>query len=633
MVVAVRAEAVITAQNKLRPGLAQAAAELSRFRAMQTKATAAFSATAGRVGAAASQRMQAASQAMAARTGALAAAGRSQLVTLGGPAALAASYKQFADVDRQITHIGITAETAAGDLAGVRKQIEGIAYETAQSSGNVTGGLEVLVAQGRTLKESLEFLPSVARTSVATNSKIEDIAKSADAVASSFKIAGSEMQTAFDIMAIGGKLGQFEAKDMSRYLPSLAPAAAAVGFTGKKGLSDLVAMLQVMRKGSGSSEEAASSMSNVLMKMDSDETRKNFKKFGIDSQQALDKTRKAGGNVIETFMKLINVATKGDAGKIGEIVKDSEFKRGVLALKQFEGMWERLTGTMQKDGPGTIMRDLPRVTNDARAQIDRMFSAIENRAVQVGGVLAKYLVLPADEAIKRIERGENETVNKLGELAKFSNANVIAKGEISGTTDRKEYPPDFRKLVDARKEMLTREAIEKERARLGDEISKLQGQRDAITSSAAAETGGKVMPPFVAATLAARTKAKTDPIDAKITPARQSLDELNALVAKIDEINLQLAEKQGEMGAALKPRMSQMVGEVKADIAGLGSAGQTAGSQLADGFSQGLSRMENEAAAAVSRIQQKLSSLRAPSLSVGTIGGGGGFDTGRQGPN
>lgn len=630
MVVAVRAEAVITAQNKLRPGLSAAAAELSRFRAMQTKATTAFAATAGKMGAAASQRMSNAQAALSARA---AAVGRNQIVTLGGPAALAASYKQYADIDRQITNIGITADASAGDLAGVRKQIEGIAYETAQSSGKVTGGLEVLVAQGRTLKESLDFLPAVARTAAATNSSVEDIAKTADSVGSNFKIAGTRMQGAFDILTAGGKAGTFELKEMARYLPSLSPAASAVGFTGTKGLADLVAMLQVLRKGSGSSEEAASSMSNILMKMDSDETRKNFKKFGIDLKDALDKTRKAGGNVVETFMKLINVATKGDAGKIGEIVKDTEFKRGVLALKQFEGMWERLSATMQKDAPGTVMRDLPRVTADARAQIDRMFSAIENRAVQLGGVLAKNIVLPLDEAVKRIERGESPGVNRVAEYAKHHNADAIAGQEMKGDPARP-YDPDFRRLVDARKEFLTRQSIEKERERLGGTISALQGKRDAITSSAASETAGKTLPPVVTSLLAARTKAKTDPLDAELSSARQNLNELNALVAKIDEINLQLAEKQGETANAVKPRMSQAIGEVKTDLAGLGAAGQTAGSQLAEGFSQGLSRMKNEADATITSIQQKLSSLKAPSLSIGTIGGGtSGFNTGKQGPN
>jgi hypothetical protein len=48
MVTAVRAEAVITAQNKLRPGLAASAREPERVRAQQTKATSAFESTQAR---------------------------------------------------------------------------------------------------------------------------------------------------------------------------------------------------------------------------------------------------------------------------------------------------------------------------------------------------------------------------------------------------------------------------------------------------------------------------------------------------------------------------------------------------------------------------------------------------------
>ena len=643
MVVAVRAEAVITAQNKLRPGLAQAAAELSRFRAMQTKATSAFAATAGRVGAAASQRMQAASAALSSR---IAMAGRSQALTLGGPAALAASYKQYADIDRQITNIGITADASADDLAGVRKQIEGIAYETAQSSGKVTGGLEVLVAQGRTLKESLEFLPSVARTAAASNSAVADIAKTADSVGSNFKIAGREMQTAFDIMAAGGKAGQFELKDMSQYLPELAPAAAAAGFTGTRGLSQLVSMMQVVRKGSGSSSAAFDSMNNILQKMESQETQTKFKKFGVDLAAGMAKGRKEGRNLVEVFEELTARAVKGDLSKLPQLFTDLQFARGMRALMTYRGEWQKLDKVISSTAAGTVARDLTRVTNDARAQIDRMFSAIENRAVQLGGLLAK-VILPLDEAAKRIERGENQTVNRIQEFARFTNANVIAKAEISGAADRNEYDPEFRKLVDARKEMLTREAIEKERARLADEIAKLEGKKAEITGNSGkggmfdwlrGDTSRDATQKALDAVLAKEKRQgylshfdKTNkkmfedrlgtiaPLDSGIAAAQSQLAELNALVAKIDELNLQLAEKQGEMGSALKPRMSQAVGEVKSEISGLGAAGQTAGSQLADGFSQGLSRMENEAKAAIARIQQQLSALRAPSLSINGI--------------
>ena len=549
MVVAVRAEAVITAQNKLKPGLASAARELSRFQAMQTKATAAFTATAARVGAAAQQRISAASAAMA-------AVARSQAVTLGGPAALAASYKKFADVDRQITRIGLTANASAEDLAGVRKEIEGIAYETAQSSGGVTTGLNVLVSQGRSLQDAMSFLPSVARTAAATGSAVDDIAKSADSVSTNFKIAGKDMQGAFDIMSEGGKAGQFELPDMARYIPSLGPATAAIGFSGEKGLADLVAMLQVMRKGSGTAEEAVSSMNNILTKMESDKTTKGFKALGVDSEKAFAKARKEGANLVEVFENLLHLALKGDKSKLGEIIDDQEFKRGALALMTYRGEWQKTSKTIRRVAPGSVARDLSRVTNDARAQLDRMFSAIENRAVQIGGAVAKHLVLPLEEAVKKIERGENATVNRVESAARDYNANVIAKSELdtghSGT-----YDPAFRKAVDERKEKLQRERIEQERGRLGTAIGGLQGDRQKVVADAEAEKAGKKLPPWVAKTLDAKTKLRTDEIDARLAGAQLSLARLDALVSIVDNLKSRVGENTAAAAAAAQPRISR----------------------------------------------------------------------------
>lgn len=553
MVNVARVEATITAQSKLRPGLNQASGELNAFRRAQQKAFSVFGSAAARASTVAVQKHAAAMTAAQSR---IAMASRASIASIAAPAALAASYKQFADVDRQISRIGVTANATQSDLAGVRKQIEGIAYETAQSAGNVTGGLDVLVAQGRTLKEGLEFLPSVARTAAASNSAIEDIAKTADSVSSNFKIAGKEMQGAFDIMAEGGKAGMFELKDMSRYLPSLGPAAAAIGMQGTKGLTELVSILQVMRKGSGTSEEAYSSMNNVLMKMDSDETRKNFKKFGIDSAAALDKTRKAGGNVIETFENLIKLATKGDNGKIGEIIKDAEFKRGVLALRAYEGEWQKLAKVISDTASGSVGRDLTKVTNDARAQLDRMFSAIENRSVQLGGFLAKNIVLPLDEALKRLERGENATANKVAESLHYRSANLIANQELDGATPG-QYDPETRRTVDARKEFLTRQRYDAERERLGGDINSAEAKRAKIIADDEASRKGRALPASVSATLDARRKAQTDPLDSQISGLKEKLASLESLFQSLSEINTSLGQVEQQQAQASKPRFSR----------------------------------------------------------------------------
>jgi TP901 family phage tail tape measure protein len=696
MVNVARVEATISAKSKLRPGLTQAAGELNAFRRAQQKAFSVFGSAAARASTVAVQKH---AQASAAAQSRIAMASRASIASIAAPAALAASYKQFADVDRQISRIGITANATQGDLAGVRKQIEGIAYETAQSSGKVTGGLDVLVAQGRTLKEGLEFLPSVARTAAAAGAEIDDIAKSADAVSSNFKIAGKDMQTAFDIMAEGGKAGQFELKDMAQYLPGLAPAASAAGFSGTKGLTDMVAMLQVMRKGSGSASAAEASMSNIFQKMETEETAKKFKKMGVDLAAGLAKGRKEGRNLVEVFEELTAQALKGDLSKIPQLFADTEFSRGMRALMTYRGEWQKLAKTIAETSAGSVGRDLAKVTNDARAFIDRAMSTFENRLVQVGGALAKHIVLPLDESIKKLEGGENRTFNKAVEGLHYASANLIANQELDGASPGK-YDPETRRLVDARKEFLTRQRYEDERTRLGGEISGLEAQRAKVVADDEAQRKGKRLPASVSAALEARRNAQTAPLDAKIAAAKASLSGLDDLMQQISDFNsmlgsveaerakragLRFNQKPGEPGFALvgsgaasfapnlegggaqtsiqfgdRPfshqlppsRPAELSGKtsssadvsaalgggasslsqvktqadaVKTSVDAIGPAGQTAGSTMAAGFSSGLSQMEAEANAVIARIQQKLSSLRTPSLGFGGLNTGKGM--------
>lgn len=285
---------------------------------------------------------------------------------------VANAYKQAAAFDRRMTMIGQTADADREKIDGLSASVHDLAQQTATPVDKLAGGLEALVAQGRSLKEAMDFLPSVARTAAASGSEVDDIAKTADSVGSNFEVAGRQMQKAFDIMAAGGKAGQFELKDMARYLPSLGPAASAIGFKGEKGLSDLVSMLQVMRKGSGTAEEAVASMNNILAKMESDKTTKAFKTLGVDSEAAFKKARKEGRNLVEVFEELVDKALKGDRSRLGEIIDDMEFKRGVQALMTYRGEWQKLSRTLQENSGGTVMRDLVQVTKDAQASVDRL---------------------------------------------------------------------------------------------------------------------------------------------------------------------------------------------------------------------------------------------------------------------
>jgi TP901 family phage tail tape measure protein len=390
--------------------------------------------------------------------------------------ALKSAVTKGAEAERAITRIGVTADVSAAALTKVGDTAYSIAQEAAVPYTKVVQGLNTLVAQGRTLEDSMAFLPAVTRTASAADAEVEDIAKTADSVGSNFKIAGAEMQKAFDIMAAGGKAGQFELKDMARYLPSLGPAAAAAGFRGEEGLRDLVSMLQIMRKGSGTSEEAAGSMQNVLQKMMSEETAKRFKKFGVDLPKAMDKARKEGRNLVEVFEELTHTALKGDLSKIPQLINDMEFARGVRAVMTYRGEWQKLSGTIRATAGGTVANDLAKVTDNVQARLDRLANAYERRMRQLG-TLVSDIIVPIDKKIDEIFSGKNATFNAIEDRAKLYNGDIIARQEMQ-SGERGNYDDDTRRLVDARREFLERQAYDDMLEKLDRDIEKTAREID-----------------------------------------------------------------------------------------------------------------------------------------------------------
>ena len=226
--------------------------------------------------------INAASGKMAAvQTAAVARIGRVLGPVLGGMAARSA-YLDFASFDRKMTDIGVTADATKEELEGATVAVRAISQASAMPVDQTVEGLDSLVAAGRKLPDAMAFLPSVVRTARAASAEVVDIARSADAMGESFKIASSDMEKAFDVVTFLGKEGKFELKDQARYLPSIAPLAATRRLDGIDGLTRIGAALQVIRKNAGTAEEAAASMTDVLGKLDSDETIKKFmKKFDI----------------------------------------------------------------------------------------------------------------------------------------------------------------------------------------------------------------------------------------------------------------------------------------------------------------------------------------------------------------
>lgn len=324
-------------------------------------------------------------------------------------------YKEFATAERRINRILVNSDRGISDVQPVMRKLQQIANDAALSIDDVTGGLERLVATGMSLDQALAFLPAIAMTAQASGSTMDDVANSAAAMSSSMKIAGRDMQLAFDYLAKGGKLGQFEMKEMSQYLPELLPAFAALGYKGTEGLAKLVAMLQTVRIQTGTSATAANNLSNMFGKMTSPEVRAKFKALGIDIRGVLNQADKEGKDRIDTFLDAVTVATRGDLDKLGDVFGDKQALDAVRALIQLRNERRRFEQDL-RNSAGTVRKDRDQILQDSETKLQRLANLSLKLAQQVGNGVATIVNSPLEHITDRID-GISAEMAALGKLS------------------------------------------------------------------------------------------------------------------------------------------------------------------------------------------------------------------------
>ncbi|QRM55149.1 phage tail tape measure protein [Sinorhizobium sp. BG8] len=321
-------------------------------------------------------------------TSMMAAVGR-----IAAPAALTAfatsAVKEFAAVERQMTRIGITAGSSSAETEAAFSRMQQVSKDMALPVDSAIEALDTLVSSGLSLKEAMDFLPSVLATAQASGSATQDIANTAIKASSALKIEAGQMQRAFDVMVTGGKAGQFELKDMAAYIPELANSFASLGYTGEDGLKQLIAILQTLREDTGDASAAATQAQNIFGKMFSSDTAKKFSSFGINLRKELEAARKNGEDAVSAFVRLSKEAIDGDLSKLPLLFTDQEFRLGMQSLITSADSYKRFVDAVNSsEVDGTVMRDVKRVTDDAQASIDRAWSSWERLKNSIGGKIA-----------------------------------------------------------------------------------------------------------------------------------------------------------------------------------------------------------------------------------------------------
>lgn len=264
--------------------------------------------------------------------------------TLGAP--VMASVKQYSPFESQLRDISVTGDLDAKQERAIGLAIRHASLKVNQLQESLMGGVGQLVADGMAPKQAATFAEMLGKTATATKADMTDLAKMTYAFSDALKITDAkELEQAFGMAATGAKLGSFELKDMAKALPGLAKAFAARGITGKEAIMQIVSSLEV-GKGSGSSEEAVTNMSNWLAAMGRGDTIQKYAKAGINYQKSMQNLVSQGFSQYESSLMIAN-AFIDDKGKAfvqqWNAAKDSGDQEGQQKLMESFGLAEVFT--------------------------------------------------------------------------------------------------------------------------------------------------------------------------------------------------------------------------------------------------------------------------------------------------
>ena len=369
--------------------------------------------------------------------------------------------------DRQLaltSNVAFSDRSVAGRIAGKMELDKAVRAAQKQGMGSqeeVLQTLNDLIGSGAMgkgdagVKSSIGMLPTIAAASSGTGADPKDIAKIVMAAKQNMGMSDAEAKRFISQSITAGNLGGFEIKDMARYLPEQMASASANGMKGMQGAQDLLAFNQVARITAGNSDQAGNNVVNLLNKMNSVDTQKDFQKQGINLTGSLVAARGKGVGTLDAFMGLVdNVASKNPEYKklqakaatqkggdqkqtfeammdimeqsgIGAVVQDRQAMAALLGARQNKTKMNEIRAAVQADDGGQVNKNM--------AVIDSTASASAERLANVKDQAATNALSAIDGPLQNMLKGITSVAEANPVLAASAYAAATALGAIAAT--------------------------------------------------------------------------------------------------------------------------------------------------------------------------------------------------------
>lgn len=284
--------------------------------------------------------------------------------------------EQAMNMEYQLRALGNVGGLTKRELTDIQDQILKTARATNKLPQELLSGVQSLVAGGFDPKMAMKFIEPITKAATAEQAGIVDLAQTVQTNFETMGIPIERAQNALDKLALAGKLGKFELRDMAQYFPMLAADAAIMGIKGEKGLTMIAAAAQIARKGTGDASSAATNLDNFLQKMTHPETVGRFKKMGIDILKVKNEALKLGNDPFVAMLEATKKATKGNSDLISTLFTDAQVKKFVAIMMQQLDQYKSIRDQIASGGD-TINEDFTNMMDTAQGQWDKFKISVQ----------------------------------------------------------------------------------------------------------------------------------------------------------------------------------------------------------------------------------------------------------------
>jgi len=328
-----------------------------------------------------------------------------------GAAGIGASWKSAMDVERTLTAMQVQGGIGAGDMGGIRSELQALTglKETNMNLGELAELFKVQMSQGKLDKtKALSVTRMIARSATATGQEGmgDDMGRLAHSMAQEFGI--KDLSLALDMVSKGQEFGKVKAPAFAQGAPKMFENARASGMTGQQDLGRLLALTEIVGRGSATGEEGMSSASDFLMTVtDSGFAEKLKSQLHLNKDAVWMGAQRQGADPILAMVNAINERTQGD-------YQDEKLEK-LLGRRHIKGFREMVEHRSDYDAivkatnnsKGTVDAKFNTVTDSPAARMKQLMDSLSSISRSVGILFAPAMARVASvlETVSRVVVG------------------------------------------------------------------------------------------------------------------------------------------------------------------------------------------------------------------------------------